>query len=122
MASITGDGKWDGLGAMAIGLLLIVIAIILVREMTSMLIGESALPEEIEAVRRALDSAEIVTSVIHLRTLHVGPDELLVAAKIGVAADRTAQQIVLGIDQAEVALRQAVPTAIYIFLEPDFQR
>jgi len=122
MASITGDGKWDGLGAMAIGLLLIVIAIILVREMTSMLIGESALPEEIEAVRRALDSADIVTSVIHLRTLHVGPDELLVAAKIGVAADRTAQQIVLGIDQAEVALRQAVPTATYIFLEPDFQR
>lgn len=122
MASITGDGKWDGLGAMAIGLLLIVIAIILVREMTSMLIGESALPEEIEAVRRALDSADIVTSVIHLRTLHVGPDELLVAAKIGVAADRTAEQIVLGIDQAEVALRQAVQTATYVFLEPDFQR
>jgi divalent metal cation (Fe/Co/Zn/Cd) transporter len=121
-ASITGDGKWDGLGAMAIGLLLIVIAIILVREMTSMLIGESALPEEIEAVRRALDSADIVTSVIHLRTLHVGPDELLVAAKIGVAADRTAEQIVLGIDQAEVTLRQAVPTAAYVFLEPDFHR
>ena len=122
MAVVTGDGRWDGLGAMAIGTLLVLIAIILVREMTSMLIGEAALPEEIESVRRALDSAPIVASVIHLRTLHVGPDELLVAAKIGVASDRSAEEIVRGIDEAEVLLRDAVPTAKYVFLEPDFQR
>ena len=122
LAVATGDGRWDGLGAMAIGVLLIVIAFILVREMASMLIGEAALPEEVESVRRALDGAPIVTSVIHLRTLHIGPDELLVAAKIGVASDKTAEQIVRGIDEAEVLLRSAVPTAKYVFLEPDFQR
>jgi divalent metal cation (Fe/Co/Zn/Cd) transporter len=87
-----------------------------------MLIGESALPEEVEAVTIALNYAPIVTSVIHLRTLHVGPDELLVAAKIGVSSEVTAEQIVRGIDEAESLLRKSVPTAKYVFLEPDFQR
>ena len=122
MAVVTGDGRWDGLGAMAIGTLLVIIAIILVREMTSMLIGESALPEEIEAVTAALNSAPIVTSLIHMRTLHVGPDELLVAAKIGVDPDSSAQDIVRGIDEAEKLLRSAVPSAKYVFIEPDFYR
>lgn len=122
LAAITGDGRWDGLGAMSIGLLLIVIAIILVREMISMLVGESALPEENDAARKALESAPLVQQVIHLRTLHVGPDELLVAAKIGVAASASAADIVAGIDQAEGILRSALPNARYVFLEPDFLR
>ncbi len=122
MAVITGDGRWDGLGAMAIGTLLVIIAIILVREMSSMLIGESALPEEVDAVQAALISAPIVSALIHLRTLHVGPDELLVAAKIGVDPDSSAQDIVTGIDQAEKLLRAAVPKAKYVFIEPDFYR
>lgn len=122
MAVVTDDGRWDGLGAMAIGVLLILIAIILVREMTSMLIGESALPEEVDAVEAALLTAPIVSHLIHLRTLHVGPDELLVAAKIGVRPDSSAQDIVRGIDQAEALLRTAVPKAKYVFLEPDFKR
>lgn len=122
MASITGDGRWDGLGAMCIGLLLIVIAIILVREMISMLVGESALPEENDAARKALESAPLVQQVIHLRTLHVGPDELLVAAKIAVSPAATAADIVAGIDEAEGILRSALPNARYVFLEPDFVR
>ncbi len=122
MASITGDGRWDGLGAMSIGLLLIVIAIILVREMISMLVGESALPEENDAARKALESAPLVQQVIHLRTLHVGPDELLVAAKIAVSPAATAADIVAGIDEAEGILRSALPNARYVFLEPDFVR
>lgn len=122
LAVVTGDGRWDGLGAISIGILLIIIAIILVREMSSMLIGEAALPEEVEAVRKALIGAPIVSSVIHLRTLHVGPEELLVAAKIAVAESSTAEQIVRGIDEAEKMLRVAVPTAKFVFLEPDFQR
>ena len=69
-AVITGDGRWDGMGAMAIGSLLIVIAVILVREMSGMLVGEGALPEEYEAVQAALESAPLVERVIHLRTLH----------------------------------------------------
>jgi cation diffusion facilitator family transporter len=122
LAVTTEDGRWDGLGAIAIGILLIVIAFVLIREMASMLIGESALPEEVESVTLALNSAQIVTSLIHLRTLHVGPDELLVAAKIGVSSELTAEQIVQGIDEAEALLRKSVPTAKYVFLEPDFQR
>jgi cation diffusion facilitator family transporter len=122
MATITHDGRWDGLGAISIGILLILIAIVLVREMTSMLIGESALPEEVTAVERALESAPIVERIIHLRTLHVGPEALLVAAKIAVAPARSASEIVAGIDEAESLLRAAVPTAEYVFLEPDFDR
>ena len=122
LAVITGDGRWDGMGAMAIGTLLIIIAVILVREMTAMLVGEGALPEEYEAVRAALESAPLVERVIHLRTLHVGPDALLVGAKIAIAHSQTAEDIARGIDEAERLLRASVPSAQYVFLEPDFDR
>jgi cation diffusion facilitator family transporter len=121
-AVITGDGRWDGMGAMAIGSLLIVIAVILVREMSGMLVGEGALPEEYDAVRAALESAPLVERVIHLRTLHVGPDALLVGAKIAIIESQSAQDITRGIDEAERLLRIAVPSAQYVFLEPDFDR
>ena len=121
-AVITGDGRWDGLGAMAIGSLLIVIAIILVREMAGMLVGESALPEEYDAVHAALTSAPLVDRVIHLRTLHVGPDALLVGAKIAITQTDSAEEIARGIDEAERLLRIAVPSAQYVFLEPDLDR
>ena len=86
------------------------------------LAGEAALPEEIEAVSVALKSAPLVDSLIHLRTLHVGPDDLLVAAKVGIRHDVTAQEIVQGIDEAEKMLRASVPNATYVFIEPDFHR
>ncbi len=121
-AVITGDGRWDGLGAMAIGSLLIVIAVILVREMSAMLVGEGALPEEYDAVQAALESAPLVERVIHLRTLHVGPDALLVGAKIAIANSQSAEDIARGIDEAERLLRIAVPSAQYVFLEPDLDR
>jgi cation diffusion facilitator family transporter len=121
-AVITGDGRWDGMGAMAIGSLLIVIAIILVREMSAMLIGEGALPEEYDAVKAALESAPLIERVIHLRTLHVGPDALLVGAKIAITKHDSAQDIAQGIDEAERLLRIAVPSAQYVFLEPDLDR
>jgi cation diffusion facilitator family transporter len=121
-AVITGDGRWDGMGAMAIGSLLIVIAIILVREMSAMLIGEGALPEEYDAVKAALESAPLIERVIHLRTLHVGPDALLVGAKIAITKHDSAQEIAQGIDEAERLLRIAVPSAQYVFLEPDLDR
>ena len=121
-AVITGDGRWDGMGAMAIGTLLIIIAIILIREMSAMLVGEGALPEEYDAVKAALESAPLVERVIHLRTLHVGPDALLVGAKIAIRRCDTAQEIAEGIDEAERLLRLAVPSAQYVFLEPDLDR
>lgn len=122
MAVITGDGRWDAVGAMAVGTLLVVIAVFLAMEMTAMLVGESALPEEVEAIRMALEGSDGVLRVIHLRTLHVGPDELLVAAKIAIAHNDTGAQIAADIDNAEKALRAAVPTAKYVFLEPDLDR
>ena len=121
-AVITGDGRWDGMGAMAIGTLLIIIAVILIREMSAMLVGEGALPEEYDAVKAALESAPLVERVIHLRTLHVGPDTLLVGAKIAIRRCDTAQEIAEGIDEAERLLRLAVPSAEYVFLEPDIDR
>jgi len=121
-AVITGDGRWDGMGAMAIGTLLIIIAIILIREMSAMLVGEGALPEEYDAVKTALESAPLVERVIHLRTLHVGPDALLVGAKIAISRCDSAQDIAQGIDEAEQLLRLAVPSAQYVFLEPDLDR
>lgn len=122
LAVITDDGRFDAMGAMAVGTLLVVIAIFLAMEMTAMLVGESALPEEVAAIRAALEGSPGVNRVIHLRTLHVGPDELLVAAKIAIANTATGLEVAQDIDAAEVALRTAVPTARYIFLEPDIER
>ena len=122
LSVLTGDGRFDAMGAMAVGTLLVVIAIFLAMEMTAMLVGESALPEQVEAIRAALEGSEGVNRVIHLRTLHVGPDELLVAAKIAVTHGDTGAEIAKDIDAAEAAVRAAVPTATYIFLEPDLDR
>lgn len=122
MSVVTGSGVWDGIGSTMIGLLLLVIAVFLSLEMASMLIGEGAIPEEQEAIRAALESTPDVERVIHLRTLHVGPDDILVAAKIAVDKADTAKEIATAIDAAERRVRAAVPTATYIYLEPDLDR
>jgi cation diffusion facilitator family transporter len=122
MAVVTGDGRWDGLGSMAIGVLLVVIAVFLSFEVSSMLVGESALPEDEALIRTALGDGPLIDRVIHVRTLHVGPDELLVAAKIAVGRRDTAAEVAEAIDAAEQRLRAAVPSATYVFLEPDIDR
>ena len=122
LAVVTGDGRWDGIGALAIGSLLLVIAVFLALEMSSMLVGESAMPEQTEAIRAALQAEPLVESVIHLRTLHTGPDEVLVAAKIAVHHDDTAAAVAAAIDGAERRIREAVPEARWIYLEPDLHR
>lgn len=122
LAVVTGDGRWDGVGALAIGTLLLVIAVFLALEMASMLVGESAVPEQTAAIREALESEPLVESVIHLRTLHTGPDEILVAAKVAVRHDESAAQVAAAIDGAEARVRDAVPQARWIYLEPDIRR
>ncbi|RKE19341.1 cation diffusion facilitator family transporter [Streptomyces sp. TLI_171] len=116
---MTGDAVWDGVGTLCIGLLLVVIALVLASETKSLLIGESADAEVVEQIRAALVDHDTVTEVIHMRTLHVGPEELLVAAKIGVNAEDSAAVIAEAIDHAEVRVRKAVPIARAIYLEPD---
>ena len=118
---LTGDGRWDAVGTAGIGLLLVLIAGVLAVETTSLLLGEAASAADVAAVRAAL-VGEGVASVIHLRTLHLGPEELLVAAKIEVTADRSAAEIAAAIDAAEVRVRTAVPIAQVIYLEPDLRR
>jgi cation diffusion facilitator family transporter len=122
MAEVTGDPRWDGLGAMAIGVLLVVIAVFLAFEMASMLVGESALPEQEAAIRAAVAEQAGVHSIIHMRTLHTGPDELLVAVKIGVDPEDQASDLARIIDGAEQRIRAVVPTARWIYVEPDVRR
>jgi cation diffusion facilitator family transporter len=122
LAVVTGDGRWDGVGALAIGSLLLVIAVFLALEMSSMLVGEGALPAQTAAILAALEGEQSVARVIHLRTLHTGPDELLVAAKIAVRHDDTAAAVAAAIDGAERRVRDAVPEARWIYLEPDLER
>jgi cation diffusion facilitator family transporter len=119
---ITGDGTWDGLGTMAIGVLLVAVAVFLAVETKSLLIGEAASPESVAAIERAIASTPGVDSVIHMRTLHLGPEELLVAAKIAVPAEASAADIATAIDAAEERIRAAEPIARVVYLEPDLRR
>ena len=96
------------------------IAIVLARETTSMILGEAATPEDVAAVRAALVGGS-VASVIHLRTMHLGPEEVLVAAKIDVPGAATAGEVAQAIDDAEQRVRAAVPYASLIYLEPDLR-
>ncbi|WP_150238214.1 cation diffusion facilitator family transporter [Nocardiopsis quinghaiensis] len=119
---ITGNGVWDGLGTAAIGVLLVVIAIVLAIEVKSLLIGESATSENVQAIRRAIESVEDVDGLIHMRTMHVGPEELLVAAKVAVDAHNDAGRVTRAINEAEDRIRAAVPIATLVYIEPDLFR
>jgi cation diffusion facilitator family transporter len=122
IAVLTGNGIWDGVGSIAIGVLLAFVAVVLAVETKSMLIGESAVSEIEKKIREELESVAEVDRVIHLRTLHVGPEDLLVAAKIAVTHDDTAAEVARGIDAAEARIREAVPAARHIYIEPDLDR
>ena len=116
---ITDDGVWDGIGTLAIGVLLVSVAFVLAIETKSLLLGEGASPAAVAAIRSALEADASVERVIHMRTLHLGPDELLVAAKIAVRHDDTAAEVARAINAAEARIRDAVPIARVIYLEPD---
>lgn len=122
MAEITGSPKWDAVGSIAIGLLLVAIAIILAIEMKGLLIGESASASNQQAIETALVSPPTVLGLIHLRTMHLGPDELLVAAKLEFCHELSVSELAQAIDDAEAALRAAVPIAHTIYIEPDIRR
>ncbi|XRQ05671.1 cation diffusion facilitator family transporter [Actinomadura welshii] len=118
MAVATGDGVWDGVGTVAIGLLLAVVAIILAIETKSLLIGEGADADLERRLVEALESGEQVDHVVHIRTQYMGPEELLIAAKIAVDHDDTAADVARGIDAAEERIRALCPEATLIYLEP----
>jgi cation diffusion facilitator family transporter len=122
IAEVTGNARWDAVGSVAIGILLIAIAMVLAAEMKHLLIGEAASDGDVDTISAALSSADHVNSIIHMRTMHLGPDNLLVAVKIDFDHSLSMAELAKAVDKAEAALRAAVPTATTIYIEPDIRR
>ncbi len=122
LALVTGNGVWDGVGTAAIGALLGRVAVVLGREMSSLLLGESATPDELARLEAALTGSGDVRRLIHMETQHLGPDELLVGAKVELDHALTMPDVSRAIDEAEAAVRAVVPSATVIYLEPDVYR
>ena len=117
-AVVTDEPRYDGVGTLAIGILLVAIAVVLVVEMKSLLIGESASGEQQARILAEIEGTPRVSRVIHMRTLHLGPDELLVAAKVEFAPSLSTREVADTIDTIEGRVRSAVPIARVIYLEP----
>lgn len=113
---------WDGIGSLAIGVLLGIIAVILIIEMRSLLIGEGARPGEMVKIRAAIDGAPGVKQLIHIRTQHIGPDELLIGAKIMFDPDLSVSGLAESVNEVEKAIRAEVAYARPIYIEPDLLR
>ena len=125
MTLATGNGIWDAVGTALIGTLLVTVAIVLSIEMKSLLIGEAATDDQVMAIKAALegDGESAVERVIHLRTLHLGPEELLVGAKLAVGRQDYGHEVAAAIDAAEQRARAAVPgLPLVMYLEPDVDR
>ncbi len=115
---LTGDSVWDAAGTAVIGVLLVSVAVILGIETKSLLLGESATEQNVRRIEEALVGGGC-THVVHLKTLHLGPEELLVAAKIAIDRSDTGAEVAAEINAAERRIREAVPTVTMIYLEPD---
>jgi cation diffusion facilitator family transporter len=122
MAEVTGQPRWDAVGSIAIGVLLVVIAIILAIEMKGLLIGEAASDDDLATIRSAIESAPLVNGIIHVRTMHRGPDNLLVAVKVEYEHSLDVKSLAAAIDDTEARIRGAVPTADMVYIEPDIHR
>src|SRR5215207_8101175 len=119
MTLLTHNGIFDVIGTVMIGLLLVAVAIALAIETKSLLVGEAASSESVARIEHAITSTEGVDRMIHMKTMHLGPEEVLVVAKIGVSGSATAAEVAETIDRAEVSIRAAEPTVTALFLEPD---
>ena len=119
MTLITGNGMWDAAGTAAIGVLLVTIAIVLAIETKSLLLGEGAEEHDLAAIEKAIAEGPEVERIIHMKTLYLGPEELMVAAKIAVSPCDSAESLARGINAVEARIRTAVPIARVIYLEPD---
>jgi cation diffusion facilitator family transporter len=122
LSVLTGEPVWDGIGTLCIGVLLGIIAVILIVEMKSLLIGEGAIPPVLSTIVRKIEEGEQVERVIHIKTQYLGPEEMLVAAKIALKPGLAVEAVATAIDEAEARIREAVPEARVIYLEPDLDR
>ncbi|KQO98821.1 cation diffusion facilitator family transporter [Leifsonia sp. Leaf264] len=119
---ITGNGIFDAAGTILIGVLLVGVAIIIGFETKSLLIGEGASPSDVDAIRDAVLNGDEADRIIHMRTLHLGPEELLVVVKVSVPAGISFEEVASSIDLIEARIRAAVPSAKVIYIEPDVYR
>jgi cation diffusion facilitator family transporter len=122
MAKITGNPRWDAVGSIAIGILLIAISVVLAVEMKGLLIGESASPATQVAIANAIKDSPEIQGIIHMKTEHIGPDELLVGVKVGFEPTLTIRDLADAINAVERRIRAAVPEARIIYIEPDVLR
>jgi cation diffusion facilitator family transporter len=116
---ITGNGVWDAIGTLLIGALLIVVAIVLGMETKSLLVGEGASDEDVAAIEKAILDGDEAERIIHMKTLYLGPDELLVGVKLAIYGERRLSDVAAAIDSVERRIRAAVPAARVIYIEPD---
>ena len=122
LTAITGNSLFDGIGTILIGLLLVLVAVVLGIEMKSLLVGEGATAADTERIRTAVTSGNDVERIIHMKSLYLGPDELMVAMKVAVRATTSAGDVAAAIDAVERRVREAVPIARVIYVEPDIER
>lgn len=119
LTAITGNGVWDGIGTLFIGALLVLVAIVLGIETKSLLVGEGASDADMAAIEKAITDTPRVDRIIHAKTLYLGPDELLLGAKIALAPDAELRDVAETINEVEENVRAAVPIARVIYIEPD---
>ncbi|WP_199549720.1 cation diffusion facilitator family transporter [Streptomyces sp. N35] len=122
IAILTGNGVWDGIGTLCIGILLVLIALVLAVETKSLLLGEGTSDEDTATIRAALIDGKTVTGVLGLQTMYVGPEDLLIAARISVDHDNTVTEVARAIDEAEARVRAALAMNCVMYLEPDIAR
>ena len=122
VAHITDEPRWDALGTLTIGALLVIIAVILAVEMKGLLIGESASTADLQKIVAAIEVEPSVKRLIHMRTEHIGPEELLIGAKIELIPDLSVAEASEAVDRIEASVRRAVPAARMMYLEPDIFR
>jgi cation diffusion facilitator family transporter len=119
LSLLTGNVVWDAVGTIAIGVLLVLVAVVLGIETKSLLVGEGATRADTDRIRKVFEAHPKVEAIIHMKTLYLGPDELMVAAKIAVPKATKATEIAKAINEVEDAVRAAVPVARVIYIEPD---
>jgi len=122
LTAVTGNSAFDAIGTLLIGALLVVVAIILGLETKALLVGEGATVEDVQAIEKAIISGGETAGIIHMKTLYLGPDELMVGAKLAFAPELRLSEVATAIDTIEVRIREAVPAALVIYIEPDVAR
>jgi cation diffusion facilitator family transporter len=119
LSVVTGNGVWDGIGTLFIGALLVAVAVVLGIETKSLLVGEGASDADTAAIAEAIEGTANVDRLIHMKSLYLGPDELLVAAKVALPPECELRDVAATINQVEENIRSAVPIARVIYIEPD---